>query len=102
MGTAFGEPADFRALTLCIKLSMSLVYQLIPIYESNRREQIPEPPKVREVLDEHAPVHPTHCGGCEDEAFWRKTPGSLGKRMYWLPSLLTDQTVPLSGVCEGC
>jgi hypothetical protein len=31
-----------------------------------------------------------------------KHPGSLGKRMYCLPSLLTDQTVPLSGVCEGC
>jgi hypothetical protein len=67
MGTPFGE-SDFRAVTLCIKLSMSLVYQLIPIYESSRREQIPEPPKVREVLDDHPPVHPTHRGGCEDEA----------------------------------
>jgi hypothetical protein len=30
MGTPFGESADFRAFTLCIKLSMSLVCQLIP------------------------------------------------------------------------
>jgi hypothetical protein len=102
MGTPFGESADFLALTLCIKLSMSLIYQLIPIYKSTVASDFPEPPKVREVVDDHAPVHPTHCGGCEEEAFGRKTPGSLGKRMYWLRSLLTDQTVPLSGVCEGC
>jgi hypothetical protein len=29
MDTPFGESADLRALTLCMKLSMSLVYQLI-------------------------------------------------------------------------
>jgi hypothetical protein len=68
-------PAELRALTLCIKLSMSLIYQFIPITTGAVANNLPERPKVRKTLDDDAPVSPTHCVGCGDEAFGEKLPG---------------------------